>query len=1003
MRIHHAIFGEQNNGHALLGSSGDSAFAAKLTVLTDRPGDPPAGANWGPVVSGFALDDHYVFMRMQSDPTGRRAGMVRTYAAYVPLAKLRGLNNLSFLFSVLPSGLGPPPATIEPLDVSDLALSAKPEIEAASGRFALARLLCTPDSKLPLLWSSAEPYLPTIATLWAQLPPGLRANFSFQFLFAPEHYTTTVPTLAITLPDLASRWPASPVVSPEERAPATPAAAQSWLAGSDDGAQLERALHNYSIELPRFAALNLVSSFADMVGRLSELSFAEVRKAVNIAAKFSHITDVSKAYRTELFGRLCALTKSALADDLLMLRNLEDTLLPDLIPDLQLAMQDSIAARSAEGLLSDDFEVLKAAASEPAHWWSKPFVDWLRVAGTKMNAAGVRLLFESASSAALLDLIAPRLPATNQTESYILNNLPERLAQSPADNLAALAARRDWMRLHAGCLARSLSPAEAVARHVDQAGASETGLPVLESLLGFKVLAQSACKTGAPGLVSFVGGCIARDSVTYLPHLPTMCQHGRRVLQAAVGGITGSDPLTGDLRIRILTTLEEAAQIDASLTDLSAACVARDVSLLFELNQPDLFIEQLPDGARQITDQASEEWFCRELQAGRTIAIRNMASFQKWLGARPIVEWLGNAPAAGAIQVGINAFRYLPFLTDADFREWLVTLFTRTQYQHIDAGSASALADFLGSVDFPESARVVRDTALNFNRLDVAPIHESIRYKYQMAAAYQRDSKPTVSLRTVLIVTALPLERAEVIKHLPSTTYDHELFADYASWPANQPFFEVFVTTTGPGNLTVQGAIHRILKAGVKPQLAFFLGVCGGIKDSEIGDVVYSNKVYSYEGMKEEDDGLKARPMLKETSEALVQLAHRVAEKPWQPTQNGEAPHVPQAKPAVFASGEVLFASTGSTASNYQHLKKSYNDTQVVDQEAFGFLKAMQDDGIKLSMVVRGVSDKIIGKQQSDARGSQPLAAANAAAFLFKLLGDCRSILEPKKRKKKAS
>jgi nucleoside phosphorylase len=997
MRVHYAIFGEQNNGHALLRSSDDSAFATKLTVLTDRPGDPPAGADWGPVVSGFALNDHYVFLRMQPDKTARRAGMVRTYAAYLPLAKLYDVNNLLVLFDTLPSGLGPPPATIAPLDLPDSDLAAKPAPEDASGRFALARLLCAPDSKFPLLWNSSKPYLPTVATLWSQLPPSLRANFSFRFLFAPEHYTETVSTLAVTLPDLAGRWPTAPIVSPEEAAPGAQTSVQSWLAGSTDTAQFEEVLRHFAMDLPQFTSLSLVSSFTDAVSRLSELSFAEARKAVNVAAKFSRISDESKLYRSQLFGRLCALTRISTADELLLLRNLQDSQLPDLIPDLQRAMLDSIDSRSALApFVRNEIKVLRTAVTEPSHWWSEPFVSWLGKAVQQLDVDGVRRFVEFAESAEVLEVAAQKLPTTGRTETGILENLPTKLASVPAENLAALSVRRGWMRLHAGCLARSLPPQDAVAGHIAAAGSSNIGLPILESILGLEVLTKAACETGAPALVAFVGDRIGRDPDKYLGLLPEVGEHGRRVLQAAASAITS--PLTGGLRVKVVAALEDTSNVDASFAELSATCAARDGSLVVDLSDPDQFIAQLPDGTRQQVDQAFEAWLRTELQAGRTVTLRHVASIQRWLGARPIVEWLNAVPVAHAAQAGVSAFQCLSFLTDSDFRKWLIALFTRTQYQQLNAASASTLGDYLSAVDFPQSAQVVRETALNFDRSDVLPVHKSIRYKYQMAAAYQRGSTLISSqLPTVLIVTALPLERAEIIKYLPTTTYDHERFADYATWPGERPYYQIYLITTGAGNLTVHGALHRFLKTGIRPDIALFAGVCGGVKDSEIGDVVYSTKVYSYEGAKEEDDGIKARPILKETSEELVQLAHRVAMKSWQPTREEAMCSIPKASPAVFAAGEILFASTAITASNYQLLKKFYNDTQVVDQEAFGFLKAMQDSGIPLSMVVRGISDKIAKKEEADARGNQPLAARNATAFLFSLLNDCRSLVAPKK------
>jgi hypothetical protein len=66
--------------------------------------------------------------------------------------------------------------------------------------------------------------------------------------------------------------------------------------------------------------------------------------------------------------------------------------------------------------------------------------------------------------------------------------------------------------------------------------------------------------------------------------------------------------------------------------------------------------------------------------------------------------------------------------------------------------------------------------------------------------------------------------------------------------------------------------------------------------------------------------------------------------------------------------------------------------------EAFGFLKAMDEADVKLAMVVRGVSDLITGKGAADAKGSQPLATRNAAAFLFALIRDCHQLVPKKPR-----
>jgi nucleoside phosphorylase len=95
-----------------------------------------------------------------------------------------------------------------------------------------------------------------------------------------------------------------------------------------------------------------------------------------------------------------------------------------------------------------------------------------------------------------------------------------------------------------------------------------------------------------------------------------------------------------------------------------------------------------------------------------------------------------------------------------------------------------------------------------------------------------------------------------------------------------------------------------------------------------------------------------------------------------------------------------VLASTAANALVFQQIKKAYNDSQIVDMEAYGFLHACRAEKVPHSMVIRGVSDLLQKKEESDKSGNQPLAASNAAAFVFALIRLCPEIIKPKKRKK---
>jgi nucleoside phosphorylase len=639
--------------------------------------------------------------------------------------------------------------------------------------------------------------------------------------------------------------------------------------------------------------------------------------------------------------------------------------------------------------------MLEFAITDPINWWSAPFIEWLR--GLPVSLTLTESKFFSAvvfASTSLTEFVSANLPNDRAVEEKILAGIPGKLSKKQSENILKVSEQRGWMRAHATCLLRTVSRAEAIASHAEVVENSTEGFDVIYKELGFVPLLEAACKLDNSALGTYVSRLLRDDRIHVPAEILDGCRRWPILLADAVAQGGG---LVHPLREFVISALAAQPADSDENRLLCKACCEQDVSVFLAMEKPFAVIDKLDPDYKANTYQKIKMFVTAEISAGRKIEISDPMEFQEILDGSSILDALHTVPVRDAARVGVDTFRTLPFLSDTECSRWLVDLFTRSQFDPLDVKATADIESLLMSRDYPLSANIVRDTAEHYGRGDVTPILSSIRSKYKTFSEGKSHRKQKkVRLPKVLIATALQLERTEVMNYLGGTEYDVDLRADVGDWPTDKPLFQVFVLETGAGNLEAQRAMLRILSR-VKPAFAFFVGVAGGIKDSAVGDVVYSTKVHYIEGGKEEGDGTKARPDTEHTSEALVQLAHRVANMAWQPANQMEP--LPTARPAVFASSEKVLTSTSSNAANYQRVKTAYNDTQVVDMESFGFLTALRESEIRYRMIIRGVSDEIEGKAESDARGNQPVVAGNAVAFLFTLLRSCPSLLGPKRKK----
>ncbi|MGM3305139.1 CHASE2 domain-containing protein [Anabaena sp. WFMT] len=248
-----------------------------------------------------------------------------------------------------------------------------------------------------------------------------------------------------------------------------------------------------------------------------------------------------------------------------------------------------------------------------------------------------------------------------------------------------------------------------------------------------------------------------------------------------------------------------------------------------------------------------------------------------------------------------------------------------------------------------------------------------------------------------VIITAIRLEYEAVCRHisnLKEETYKGMVYGR-GRFFANGNWWTVGIVETGAGNVNAGLKAERAI-AYFQPNVILFVGVAGGIKDVKLGDVVAATKVYGYESGKETDSNFQTRPEVGRSTNDLVERAKAEARKSdWlkrlKSIEKSKQDIVADPKVYVepIASGEKVIASKESPL--YQFIRNSYNDAIAVEMEGRGVLEAAYANQQVSAIVIRGISDLLVGKGEADAAGSQEIAALRASAFAFEVL----SKLEP--------
>lgn len=240
----------------------------------------------------------------------------------------------------------------------------------------------------------------------------------------------------------------------------------------------------------------------------------------------------------------------------------------------------------------------------------------------------------------------------------------------------------------------------------------------------------------------------------------------------------------------------------------------------------------------------------------------------------------------------------------------------------------------------------------------------------------------TVPRPTAIILTALPVEMAAVLRHLGTTGVETagSILCERGSFVAeNGCEWNVIVAQLGPGTVDTSSGVVAIA-AKFNPDVLMFVGIAGGLKDVTIGDVVVATSVQWTERGKSTDSGYNMRALTAPLSPMLSQWGLKIArDNTWTTRLAKIPPKTPKVVVAPIASGEKVIAS----ATARRELQLQFSDAVAIENEGYGFARAANVHTSSQTAVIRGISDIADADKADDA---QETAAEAAAAFAYELL-----------------
>ncbi|MGM0582542.1 MAG: hypothetical protein ACQETL_17825 [Bacteroidota bacterium] len=1024
--IHQAYYGEVNRAHSKIHQTvDDSELTSFLIRFTDRPGSLAPGVVLEPYLSGSSFNNYYIFSKTYPDPQASRSGMVITHVLIAGISTLQNLNDLKSILSLLISEIPIERTNLEPIELNvkhpDHSYENKQPI------FVQKSLSSFIKGDLPILFTGdLVGFEEILQKLWNSPISGFREKLKFRASFSPKDIEGSDDlTLVFVQSELLSKWNTNEMISGEENdiIEITSPTETLFL-----GRQKENPLYDFLKNIgANLDELNTYTQgdilFEDNVD-LENLNDPDLlRRDLRILSKLSPNKNLGVSVKKTFVEKYDRLIHNGLESNIKGLRNISW----DSFIDGEEKGKNLVNAILYKAIRDSKFrhtemlsEVSSIAVNETNKtWWHKAIIDSfkknvLETEETIQKSIWRLLLFSKDCSKSIFSVI----PSRKDSESLLIQHLPKEVPTEIGKTVLLELRKRNWNLLHAEILLKLYKPVEAVQKQLpieDSMSYDDSiGLKlILKELSDNEVLTITLKLCNDKLVHGLIKRAIKNESIFKSIDLQNSCW-----LHIWTALLNEEKPfnygIKGKEQAVVFSVFDLALQgkkidnvvferiANATYSNISEYKNRHKIWTYIPASYQAKYIESTAESfVEKIVNEGIDGSSIEEILADHIISKSYMTSFL--------------SKYRSDIEPVLKIFECFTSHSDkflSDYISYYQSQITKNQSRRLGA--------LILSRNYSTSARAVYDKSRYYISFTLAyelckdlvklswwesiwtsPPQKPTTDYYFMEKPKNGDVTTIESLPTIVILTAIQEEYMAVKSFLKEvveadhddTTYEVGIYSLY-----DKDIAKVIIRECGAKNSIAAQETERAIN-NFLPQCIFFVGIAGSRKpkDFSVGDVIFPEKIYSYEGGKSEKNAFSARPDLAGTTYTLYEIAKKERRKDdWKTLIKNDWQNEVRADLGVIASGEKLIEHYESDIGKI--LTEHYNDTSAVEMEGFGFAKAATKQGRSKSQmmigVVRGISDIIEqpGKKKkelvSDRRpdNAKQLASDTAAAFAFWLI-----------------